>query len=98
MGCLLALVGLITPRFVTVLLWLFTDYLSRAFHTFLWPLLGFFFLPTTTLAYAVAKNSLGGIKGWGLVVLVLGVLIDFGLLGGGARGQRARRRVYPGSP
>jgi hypothetical protein len=98
MGCLLALIGLVTPRFVMVVLWLFTDYLSRAFHTFLWPLLGFFFLPTTTLAYAVAKNSLGGIQGWGLVVVVLGVLIDFGLLGGGARGQQARRRVYPSSP
>jgi hypothetical protein len=98
MGCLLALVGLITPRFVMIVLWLFTDYLSRAFHTFVWPLLGFFFLPTTTLAYAVATNSLGGIHGWGLVVLILGVLVDFGLLGGGARGRGARRRIYPRSP
>ena len=98
MGCLLALLGLITPRFVMVVLWLFTDYLSRAFHTFVWPLLGFVFLPTTTLAYAVAKNSLGGFHGWGLVVLVLGVLVDFGLLGGGARGRGARRRVVPRSP
>ena len=98
MGCLLALIGLITPRVVMVFLWVFTNYLSRAFETFLWPLLGFFFLPTTTLAYAVAKNSLGGFQGWGLVVVVLGVLIDFGLLGGGARGRRARRRLYPRSP
>ena len=88
MGCLLALIGLITPRVVMVFLWVFTNYLSRAFETFLWPLLGFFFLPTTTLAYAVAKNSLGGFQGWGL----------FGFIGGGARGRRARRRLYPRSP
>ena len=98
MGCLLGPLGLITPRVVLVLLWVFTNYLSRAFHTFVWPFLGFIFLPTTTLAYAVTPNCLNGMRGWGLLVLILGVLIDFGLLGGGARGQRARRRVYPGSP
>jgi len=97
-GCLLALLGLLTPRFIMVVLWLFTDYLSRAFHTFLWPFLGFFFLPTTTLAYAVAKNSLHGLRGWGLVVFLLGILVDFGLLGGGARGRGARRRIYRNSP
>jgi hypothetical protein len=91
MGCLLAIVGLITPRVVLAILWIFTDYLSRAFETFLWPLLGFFFLPTTTLAYAVATNSLGGFEGWGLVVLILGVLLDFGVLGGGARARRFLR-------
>lgn len=91
MGCLIALLGLITPRVVMVVLWLFTNYLSRAFETFIWPLLGFFFLPTTTLAYAVAQNSFNGLRGIGLVIFVLGILIDFGLLGGGAR---SRRRAY----
>jgi hypothetical protein len=91
MGCLIALLGLITPRVVMVLLWLFTNYLSRAFDTFIWPLLGFIFLPTTTLAYAVAKNSFNGLRGIGLVIFVLGILLDFGLLGGGAR---SRRRAY----
>jgi hypothetical protein len=88
MGCLLAIVGLITPRLVMVVLWLFSDYLSRAFETFLWPFLGFLFLPTTTLAYAVAQNSFDGIRGVGLAILIAGVLIDFGLLGGGARSRR----------
>ena len=97
MGCLIALLGLITPRVVMVFLWLFTDYLSRAFHSFLWPTLGFVFLPTTTLAYAVAKNSMNGLQGWGLAVLILGVLLDFGILGQ-SRGRKARRRMYPRSP
>ena len=90
MGCLLALLGLITPRFIMVILWIFTNYLDRAFTTWVWPTLGFFFLPTTTLAYAVAQNSFNGLKGVGLVIFAVGLLIDFGLLGGGARSRRRR--------
>jgi hypothetical protein len=90
LGCLLTLFGLITPRLVMVVLWLFTNYLSRAFETFIWPLFGFFFLPTTTIAYAIAQNSFQGLRGVGLLIFVLGVLLDFGLIGGGARGRRAR--------
>ena len=85
MGCLMVLFALVTPRFVMVLLWVFTDYLSQAFGSFFWPLLGFFFLPTTTMAYAVAQNQFQGAKGWGFAVLILGVMVDFGLLGGGGR-------------
>jgi hypothetical protein len=93
MGCLMGLLALITPRFIMVVLWIFTDYLSRAFDTFIWPLLGFLFIPTTTMAYAVAENEFEGLKGWGLAILILGVLIDFGLLGGGGRaaGRRSDR-------
>jgi hypothetical protein len=94
-GCLMVLFALVTPRFVMVLLWVFTDYLDRAFGSFLWPLLGFFFLPTTTMAYAVAQNQFHGAKGWGLAVLILGVMVDFGLLGGGGRaiGRRTSHDV-----
>jgi hypothetical protein len=89
-GCLLALFALVTPRFVIVVLWLFTSYLARAFESFIWPFIGFLFLPTTTLAYAVAQNELDGVRGWGLVLVILGVLIDLGLLGRGARARRSR--------
>jgi hypothetical protein len=89
-GCLLALFALVTPRFVIVILWLFTSYLARAFESFIWPFIGFIFLPTTTLAYAVAQNELDGVRGWGLVLVILGVLIDLGLLGRGARARRSR--------
>lgn len=89
MGCLLTLVTLITPRFVIVLLWIFGDYLAMAYGSWFWPTLGFFALPTTTIAYAVARNDLstptGAIEAGGVVVIVLGVAIDIGLLGGGAR-------------
>lgn len=87
----MVLVAIALPRFVMVGLWLFSDYLSHAYGTWLWPLLGFFFLPTTTLAYAIAQNSLNGVRGTGLALVVLGVLFDFGVIGGG-RGIARKRR------
>ncbi len=91
MGCLVFALGLLTPRFVLLILWIFTDYLSTAYGSWFWPTLGFFLLPTTTLAYAIAQNAFDGVKGWGLVVLIIGVAIDLGLLGRG-RGAFDRGR------
>jgi hypothetical protein len=92
MGCLIVILSLITPRFVVVVLWLFTDYLAAAYGSWFWPTLGFFVAPTTTLAYAVARNDLstasGAITAAGTVVIVIGVVIDIGLLGGNARRRR----------
>jgi hypothetical protein len=92
MGCLFALFSLITPRFVIVFLWLFTDYLAMAFAGWFWATIGFFAMPTTTIAYAVAKNDLstvtGGIRASGVVVIVIGVAIDLGLVGGAAKSRR----------
>jgi hypothetical protein len=83
MGCFGVTIGLVAPRFVMVLLWIFTHYLGRAYDSTIVPLLGFFFLPTTTLAYAVAQNETHGIKGWGALVLVIGIALDFGIWGNG---------------
>jgi hypothetical protein len=83
MGCLAFIFILGTPRFVMVLLWIFSDYLSRAYDGIILPLLGFFFLPTTTLTYAVAENEFDGLQGWGLVLVVVGALFDLGIWGGG---------------
>ena len=92
MGCLFAILALITPRFVVFVMWIFTDYLATAYGSWFWPTLGFFVAPTTTLAYAVARNDLstasGSITAAGTLVIVVGVLIDVGLIGGGARGRR----------
>lgn len=74
----LILLGLIAPRVTIVVLWLFTNYLQRAFDSFVWPLLGFFFLPATTLSIAIARVSLDGIEGWGLALVIFGVFIDLG--------------------
>ena len=81
------LFGLFTPRLIMVVLWLFSDYLSRGFDgSWLLPLLGFFLLPTTTLCYAFAQNSMDGVRGFGLVVVIVGLLFDLGIIGG-SRGR-----------
>jgi hypothetical protein len=83
MGCLAGLVVLAAPRVVMVVLWIFSDYLGRAYDGWILPLIGFFALPTTTLAYAVAVNDANGVRGWGLLLVALGVLLDLGALGRG---------------
>jgi hypothetical protein len=89
---LLALGGLAVPRAVIVLLVLFTNYIERAFDSFLWPLLGFIFLPTTTLAWAWAHNTRGSVGGIHAVIVVLALLLDLGVIGGG-RSWFIRRRA-----
>lgn len=89
MCCPLLLLAFFTPRIVLFLLWLFSDYLTRAYETWLWPALGFFFLPATTLAYAIARNEFGGLNGLGIVALLIGIAVDIGLLGGGARQRKS---------
>lgn len=93
MPCLLGCLAMMTPRVVLFAIWLLSDYLNRAIHSNLWLLLGFLFMPLTTLAYAWAYNSGGGsIDGWRLVVVVIAVLADLGLIGGGGRAARRRQR------
>ncbi len=89
MCCVLILLAFFTPRIVLFILWVFTNYLSRAYEGFLLPFLGFLFLPATTLAYAIAQNELGGLSGFGLIVVLVGLAVDIGLLGGGARQRRS---------
>lgn len=53
MGCLFALFAGVFPRLALVVVWITTDLVDRAFDSFILPLLGLFFLPLTTLAYAL---------------------------------------------
>ncbi len=88
MPCCLMIIAAMFPRFALFVMWL-TGYGGRAFHSALWPLLGFFFMPFTTCFYAIGMNEHGGISGWALALLILGVVLDIGNNGGGA--HRARR-------
>ena len=88
MPLLLGCLALGAPRLVLVLVWIFSDYVGKAYSSNVWPLLGFFLAPLTTLAYAWAKNSSGGeLGGFHIAIVVVAVLIDLGLLGGGARSR-----------
>lgn len=89
MPCLVALIALFLPRFAIILVVIFSDYIGRACETILWPLLGFIFMPMTTLAYAWAHNSTGGnVSGAYLFVVIVAALIDLGTVGGGAKSKR----------
>ena len=80
--CLVTGVAAASPRIILFGMWLFTDYVSSAYETWIWPLLGFFLLPTTTIAYSIAAKEFGGFEGWGAVIVVAGVVIDMMIYGG----------------
>lgn len=91
MPCLLVILTLFFPRIVLLLLWFFSHYLQRAYHGgLLIPLLGFIFLPLTTLVYAWEVNNHMPMEGLNLLWLVIAVLIDLGGIGNGARHQARR--------
>ena len=94
MGCCL-IVGVLaaSPRIILFGLWLFTDYLSRIGMSFIWGFVGFLFVPCTTIAYAIAQNSFGGLQGWGTVVFAAGILLDIMLYGSGKRSKDQRSVV-----
>jgi len=84
----MAWVGLGAPRVLLLVIWAGSGFLERAYETAIWPVLGFFFLPTTTFAWAFAHNEMDGVRGWGLFLVVLAVVID---LGSGDAARRSRR-------
>ena len=90
MPCLVLIVFLAFPRIALALLYLFSTYLQRAYHGLILPLLGFLFVPLTTLAYAWMVNTRQPVAGINLVILIVAVVIDLGGLGHGE--YRRRRR------
>ncbi len=91
MPCLLLIVVLAFPRVALLLLFFLSSYLERAYHNILILLLGFIFLPLTTLVYAYMVNNSLPIAGLNLLWLLLAALIDLGSLGGGGGKYRRRR-------
>lgn len=76
---LILIFGLFVPRLVTAILYFFTDWFSGMFGTWIWPVLGFIFMPYTLLWYSVVLNWYGGVWGtWQIVVLVIAAVIDLG--------------------
>jgi hypothetical protein len=91
-GCLLVLIGLFSPRLAIFLLAIFTNDLSRAFDSWLVPLLGFFLLPWTTLVYTLLWTTSRHVNGIEWVLVGVAVLLDVGVIGGGQGRFRRRDR------
>ena len=87
--CLLAMIGTFFPRIALALMWTFTNYVDRAFSSFIVPLLGLVFLPFTTIIYCLVWTA-GGVHGAAWIWVIIGLLLDIGSYGSGARGQQQR--------
>ena len=90
MPCLLALLALISPRLALFAMWLFSNMLDRAYEGWLLPVIGFFLLPWTTLAYALMWD-VGTLKidGFEWFIVILAFLADIASYAGGRSYSRA---------
>jgi hypothetical protein len=90
MGCFVFLFALISPRLAILATWLFSNVLERAYDGWLVPVLGFFLLPWTMLAYAWMYDAGAGrtVEGIEWVLVGVAILIDVGSLLGGGRSRR----------
>jgi hypothetical protein len=90
MPCLIVLLMLAFPRVAIVLLYLLSNFLDRAYHNSLLILvLGFLFLPITTIVYAWIVNIHQPVAGVYLVAILLSAVLDLGLIGHGEYSRRS---------
>jgi hypothetical protein len=89
MCCFFTALLLLGPR-AGILIWWLLDPTrwQLAFTNFIWAILGFIFLPWTTLMYALVFP--GGIVGFDWIWLGLGLLVDIGSHVGGGYTNRDR--------
>lgn len=88
MGCMVLLLSLIGPRVALAFVWIFTSFVDRAYDNMIVPVLGFVFLPWTTLVYALAHNGQGlSTLGWFFVALAF--MGDVASITAARRGQQA---------
>lgn len=91
MGCLFLTILLISPRLGVVALWLFTDWVDRAFSGWILPILGIIFLPWTTGLYVLGFVIGDAAAPWGILGAFIGLFLDIALHAGSATMSRRRR-------
>ncbi len=70
-------VGIFLPRLAAVILYFFSNWFMGVFSTWLWPVLGFLFMPYTMLWYSVVMNISHGVWGfWNILFLVIAICMD----------------------
>ncbi len=90
MCCLFASLVLIGPRFAILVWWIIDQTRwNLAFDNFLVPLIGWLFVPWTTMMYVVVFP--GGVTGFDWIILGVGILADAASWSsGGMSGRRYR--------
>ena len=77
MGCFVVLFALISPRLALFFILLFSDWIARAFDGgWILPVLGFFLLPWTTLAYVVMWEIGDGVEGFAWFIVIFAFVVD----------------------
>mgnify|MGYP001825570279 CR=1 FL=1 len=88
MCCFFTALLVFGPRLAILVWWIYSPvYINSLFQTWIWPLLGFIFLPWTTLMYTLVVGP-GGLMGFDWLWLGLAFLADISAYAAGA----ARRR------
>ena len=91
MCCVIAFLLLLGPRAGIIVWWLLDPARwGAAFETIVWPVIGFVFVPWTTLMYVLVLPN--GIDGLDWLWLGLAFLVDLMSWSGGAYGNRGRMR------
>ena len=81
-GCWSIIIFSILTRLTTIILWVFTPYVTNSLKIFIVPLLGIIILPTTTLTYVILYNAWQpGVSGWEWILIVIALLIDLSSYG-----------------
>jgi len=80
MGCILISALLFSPRILLFVLWLVNFFAeARPWETKLWPILGFLFMPWTTIMFGLGHVYNGGeFTGMWLIGMILAVIFDLG--------------------
>lgn len=92
---LIILFGFAMPRLILVVCWLLGVF-DGVWPACVWPVLGFLFMPYTTLGYAIAAGYGGGVQGAWIIPVVAGVVLDLGSHGEATHRVRRKRVVRIG--
>ncbi|HEY5889698.1 MAG TPA: hypothetical protein VIW94_03215 [Acidimicrobiia bacterium] len=91
MPCLFLTLLIVSPRFGVAAIWLFTDWVERAFSGgWILPLAGIIFLPWTTGLYVVGFIIGDAALPWGVMGAIIGLFLDIALHAGSATMTRKR--------
>ncbi|MDA0167803.1 hypothetical protein OJ998_01790 [Solirubrobacter taibaiensis] len=85
---MIALIALLSPRLALFFILLFSNMIDRAFDSWFLPVLGFFLLPWTTLAYVVMWDiGTREVSGFEWFIVGLAFVMDLGSYFGGKRAR-----------
>lgn len=92
MGCFVVLFAFISPRLALFFILLFSGgWIGDAFDGWVLPMLGFFLLPWTTLAYVVMWQITPGVDGFEWFIVALAFFVDLASYAKTADARSSRR-------